>query len=159
MHANIRALWHISARSTVAAAVVLTCGLSMTACTRTGDGSMLLSRPSMSLGFGRWTERFAERRRERIQQAAAPTTFPAAPPPPIVETAPEPQATRPAPVRRAAQPARIARRSPVRASDVHAPRIGVKPPFQASPESGKPLTCTDMAQAAQSSGRVKVSCQ
>lgn len=160
------------ARSTLAVVLVLTCGVATTGCTRTDDGSMMLSRPSMSLGFGRLSERFAERRRARAQQIAAsqqvaePTAFPPPPSPPVVEAAaPKPQVTRPAPVRRAAQPARAVqparsiRRGPIRATDVRAPRIGVKAPFQGASGSAKPLNCTDMAEAAKAGGRVKVSCQ
>jgi len=172
MRAKIGAFWRVPARSTLAVAVILTCGAATTGCSRTDDGTMLLDRPSMSLGFGRLTERIAERRRARAQQVAAPqfaepTTFPAAPPPPIVEPAPpKPQVVRPVPVRRvtaqparAIQPARAVRRGPVRATDVRAPRIGVKAPFQGASGSAKPLNCTDMAQAAKAGGRVKVSCQ
>jgi hypothetical protein len=86
------------ARSTLAVVLVLTCGVATTGCTRTDDGSMMLSRPSMSLGFGRLSERFAERRRARAQQIAAsqqfaePTAFPPPPSPPVVEAAaPKPQ--------------------------------------------------------------------
>jgi len=158
MRTNSEAFWQLPARSTLAIALALTCASITTGCSRTDDGSMLLSRPSMSLGFGRLTERIAERRRARAQQAVAVTAFPE-PPPPVVEPAPPPpQVARPASVRRAAPPARAARRTPVRASDVRAPRVAVKPPFQAS-EPSKQLTCTDMATAAKTGGRVKVSCQ
>jgi hypothetical protein len=166
MRTDIAAFWRRPARSTMAVALLLTCGAVTTGCTRTDDGTMLLNRPSMSLGFGRWSERIAERRRARAaEQTAELTTFPAAPPPPVVAAAtPEPQVARRAPVRRATQPprasqqARAIRRGPIRATDVRAPRIGVQAPFKTS-EKSKPLTCTDMAQAAQTGGRVKISCQ
>ncbi len=165
MRTNIAVFRGAPARSTLAIALVLTCGAFTTGCSQTDDGGMLLSRPSMSLGFGRLGERIAERRRARAaEQTAVLTTFPAAPPPPVVEpAAPKPQVARPAQVRRAIQPARAAepartvqqarvvRRGPVRASDVRAPRIGVKAPFKAS-DTSKPLTCTDMARPPRQAG-------
>ena len=166
MRTNIAVLRRAPASSTLAIALVLTCGAFTTGCSQTDDGGMLLSRPSMSLGFGRLSERIAERRRARAaEQTAAVTTFPAAPPPPVVEpAAPQPQVVRPARVRRAAPPAptvqqaRVVRRGPVQVTDVRAPRIGVTAPFKAS-DTSKPLTCTDMATAAKTGGRVKISCQ
>ena len=43
--------WRVPGRATLAVAVMLTGGALSAGCSRTDDGSILMERPSMSLGF------------------------------------------------------------------------------------------------------------
>lgn len=152
--------WRIPGRATLAVVVVLTGSALSAGCSRTDDGSILMQRPSMSLGFGRLGERMSLRSRARARQQAQLTAFPAPPPAaaqPVVIEAPVAQ---PVVAKRRPRATSTPRRAtPVNPRNFRAPRVAVKAPFGSSTAT-KPLACTDMAQAAHTStGRVKVSCQ
>lgn len=159
-----------SSRSALAVTLVLTGAAFASGCSRTDDGSVLMYRPSMQLGFGQLGERLSFRSRARAREQAQLTAFPA-PPPAVAEPAiVEAPAAEPAivaetpvaqPVAERRRPRRAANRAaPVNPRNFRAPRVTVKAPFRAS-TTEKPLTCTDMAAAAaqKPGGRVQVNCQ
>jgi hypothetical protein len=129
-------------------ALTLGCAASVSGCSRTDDGSILVQRPTMSLGFGNMSERFANRIGWRRQQPVETTSFPA--PPRAAEPAPS---VRVAQSRPASSSDRMIKVVPPRVAPM---RVGVKAPFEASGANAKPLTCSNVTQPG---GRVKVNCQ